>query len=182
MLIIQKITGGENNRMKKRVTITFIAAMVMAVGLTACQKADDGKGTIPDAKQKGTEKEIVPDEELDSDEGLASNEELDSDEGLDVVEPDPADDDWYMKGNIYTDENGNRVEVFFDDYGMIEIAVNGLSLYYTAVDKVQIENNWRGYPCDDGTWIVYYPGEPAHLEISDGEYAGLYEAGGDKVK
>lgn len=35
---------------------------------------------------------------------------------------------------------------------------------------------------DDGTMIIYYPGEPAHLEISDGDYAGLYEAGGDKMR
>lgn len=30
--------------------------------------------------------------------------------------------------------------------------------------------------------IVYYPGDPAHLEICDGDYAGLYEADSDKVK
>lgn len=65
---------------------------------------------------------------------------------------------------------------------MIEFAVNGLSLYYTTVDNFQFENNWRIYACDDGTTISYYPGEPAHLEICDGDYAGLYEAGGDKVK
>ena len=105
-----------------------------------------------------------------------------SGEDLDVVVPDPADDDWYMKGNVYTDTNGNRLEVFFNDEGMIEFAVNGLSLYYTTVNNFQSENNWRIYACDDGTTIVYYPGEPAHLEICDGDYAGLYEAGGDKVK
>lgn len=105
-----------------------------------------------------------------------------SGEDLDVAVPDSADDDWYMKGNVYTNTNGNRLEVFFDDEGMIEFAVNGLSLYYTTVDNFQFENNWRIYACDDGTTIVYYPGEPAHLEICDGDHAGLYEAGGDKVK
>ncbi len=101
---------------------------------------------------------------------------------LDVVKPDPADDNWYMKGSIYTDDKGNRLEVFFNDYGTLEFAVNGLSLYYTTADNFEYENNWRVYTCDDGTMIVYYPGEPAHIEIYDGDYAGLYEAGGDKVK
>lgn len=103
-------------------------------------------------------------------------------EDLDVVEPDAADDDWYRKGNVYTGDNGHRLEVFFDDEGMLEFAVDGLSLYYTTVDQYQQENNWKIYTCDDGTVIVYYPGEPAHLEISDGDYAGLYQEGGDKVK
>lgn len=103
-------------------------------------------------------------------------------EDLDVIEPDAADDDWYRKGNVYTGDNGHRLEVFFDDEGMLEFAVDGLSLYYTTVDHYQRENNWRIYTCDDGTAIVYYPGEPAHLEISDGDYAGLYQEGGDKVK
>ena len=101
---------------------------------------------------------------------------------LDVIEPDPADDNWYMKGSIYTDDKGNQLEVFFNDHGTLEFAVNGLSAYFTTVDNFEYENNWRVYTCDDGTMIVYYPGEPAHIEIYDGDYAGLYEAGGDKVK
>lgn len=32
------------------------------------------------------------------------------------------------------------------------------------------------------TMIGYFPGEPAHIEICDGDYAGLYEEGGDKAK
>lgn len=102
-------------------------------------------------------------------------------EDLDVVEPDAADDKWYMAGTVYTDDTGRRLEVFFDDVGMLEFSVDGLSLYYTSADGFQQENNWKVYTCDDGTMIIYYPGNPAHLEISDGEYAGLYEAGG-KVK
>ena len=101
---------------------------------------------------------------------------------LDVVVPDAADDDWYMKGNIYTDDEGNRLEVFFNDHGTLEFAVNGLSMYITTVDNFQQENNWKVYTCDDGTIIGYFPGEPAHIEICDGDYAGLYEAGGDKVR
>ncbi|MDE7284528.1 MAG: hypothetical protein K2N85_13250 [Lachnospiraceae bacterium] len=103
-----------------------------------------------------------------------------SGEDLDVIAPDPADDDWYKKGNIYTDESGRRLEVFFNDEGMIEFAIDGLSVYFTTVGTCQFENNWRIYTCDDGTMIVYYPGEPAHIEISDGDYAGLYEEGSDK--
>lgn len=94
---------------------------------------------------------------------------------LDHIEPDPADDNWYMKGSIYKDSEGRRLEVFFDDEGMLEFAVDGLSLYYSSVDRVEFENNWRIYRCDDGIMIIYYPGEPAHIEISDGDYAGLYE-------
>ena len=105
-----------------------------------------------------------------------------SGEDLDVIEPGADDETWYMTGNVYTDDTGRSLEVFFDDYGTLEFAVDGLSLYYTSIDKCQQENNWKIYACDDGTTIVYYPGDPAHLEISDGEYAGLYEAGGDKVE
>lgn len=94
---------------------------------------------------------------------------------LDVIRPDPADDKWYMEGNVYRNENGDSLEAFFDDYGMLGFSVNGLSLYYTTVDGFVEENDWKVYTCDDGTMIVFYPGEPAHLEISDGEYAGLYE-------
>ena len=99
-----------------------------------------------------------------------------SGEDLDVVVPNAADDDWYMKKNIYTDDKGNRLEVFFNDYGTLEFAVNGLSLYITTVDNFQQENNWKIYTCDDGTMIGYFPGEPAHLEICDGDYAGLYKS------
>lgn len=99
-------------------------------------------------------------------------------EDLDVVEPDAADDKWYMQGNVYTDDNGRRLEVYYDDEGMLEFAIDGLSMYYTTVDNYQLENDWRIYTCDDGTVIIYYPGTPAHLEISDGEYAGLYQADG----
>lgn len=114
--------------------------------------------------------------------GEASNktEMAASGEDLDVVVPSAADDNWYMKGNIYTDDKGNQLEVLFDDYGMIEFAVNGLSMYYTTADNFQQENNWKVYTCDDSTMIIFYPGEPAHLEICDGDYAGFYVEGGDK--
>lgn len=105
-----------------------------------------------------------------------------SGEDLDVVEPNAADDDRYRRGDIYTDENGRRLEVFYNDDGMLEFAVDGLSMYYTVADDYQSENDWRIYTCDDGTVVIYYPGTPAHLEISDGEYAGIYEAGGSKVE
>lgn len=97
--------------------------------------------------------------------------------GLDVVVLNPEDDTWYMKGNVYTDDQGNQLEVFFNDYGTLEFAVNGLSLYFTTVDNFQQENNWKVYTCDDRTMIGYFPGEPAHIEICDGDYAGLYEEG-----
>ncbi len=107
--------------------------------------------------------------------------EASSGEDLDVVVPDSVDDDWYKKGNVYTDDNGRRLEVFFNDEGMIEFAIDGLSVYFTSVGTCQLENNWRIYTCDDGTMIVYYPGDPAHIEISGGDYEGLFEESGDKV-
>lgn len=134
-------------------------------------KADEQKGSNQTANAQPTEKQPAV-QGVDTDAG----------EDLDVVKPDPADDNWYKSGKVYTDDKGRRLEVFFDDDGMIEFAVDGLSLYFTSTDRFQLENNWRIYTCDDGTTIIYYPGEPAHLEISDGDYAGIYEAGGDKVK
>ncbi|MBD5522398.1 MAG: hypothetical protein HDR03_14435 [Lachnospiraceae bacterium] len=138
-------------------------------------KQDNSGGTDETAQnEKNNNTENVINEENNDVENATSG------ENLDVVEPDPADDDWYMKGSIYTDDKGNRLEVFFNDHGTLEFAVNGLSAYFTTVDNFEYENNWRVYTCDDGTMIVYYPGEPAHIEIGDGDYAGLYEAGGRK--
>ncbi|MBD5443998.1 MAG: hypothetical protein HDR29_00420 [Lachnospiraceae bacterium] len=138
----------------------------------------DSSGMMDETAQneKSNNTENVLNEEQNATEDSASGDDLD------VIEPDPADDNWYMKGNIYTDDKGNQLEVLFNDYGTLEFAVNGLSVYFTTADNFEYENNWRVYTCDDGTMIVYYPGEPAHIEIYDGDYAGLYEAGGDKVK
>lgn len=136
------------------------------------EKHNDTEKTL-DEKRGDMEKAL--DEEHNNTEKATSGEDLD------VVVPNPADDDWYTKGSIYTDDKGNRLEVFFNDYGTLEFAVNGLSMYTTTVDNFQQENNWKVYTCDDGTMIGYFPGEPAHIEIGDGDYAGLYEAGGDKM-
>ncbi len=192
--------------MKKRVRYMMVAFMVMTMvcGLNGCGSIDDNGDTEQFAT--GVEDERIVDEVEDEqfaaevadkqiveqessggmdetvlDENRNNTEKASSGEDLDVVVPNPADDDWYMKGNIYTDDKGNRLEVFFNDYGTLEFAVNGLSMYITTVDNFQQENNWKIYTCDDGTMIGYFPGEPAHLEICDGDYAGLYEAGGDKV-
>ena len=174
--------------MKKQVrylTGAFMAT-IMLYGLSGCSEInvnDDAGQTITEVESKESVTEVIIDktEQADSIEKGKETEQASSGEDLDVVVPNAADDDWYMKGNIYTDEKGNRLEVFFNDYGILEFAVNGLSLYFTTVDSFQQENNWKVYTCDDGTMIGYFPGEPAHLEISDGDYAGIYEAGGDKM-
>lgn len=123
------------------------------------------------------EPEKQPSENLD-----VAESEMQSGEDLDATLSDTGNDDWYKEESVYTDDSGRRLEVFWDDEGMLGFAVDGLSLYFTSADSYQKENNWRIYTCDDGTSIIYYPGDPAHLEISGGEYAGMYEAGGDKVK
>ena len=175
--------------------ISIFMAVVMLCGLSGCSDIDikDSAGqTITEIEYEQITDEDKQIAELDSTDGAdetALNEKhndmetatASSGEDLDVVVPNPADDDWYMKGNIYTDDKGNRLEVFFNDYGILEFAVNGLSLYFTTVDSFQQENNWKVYTCDDGTMIGYFPGEPAHIEICDGDYAGLYEEGGDKT-
>lgn len=110
-------------------------------------------------------------------EGQNNPKSAQSGEDLDAVpEANAADDAWYKSGSVYVDENGRRLEVFFDDEGALQFAVDGLSLYNTMANDFQTENDWRIYSCDDGTTVIYYPGTPAHLEISDGEYAGIYEA------
>lgn len=135
--------------------------------------------TAMNGKHHDTEK-VLDEKHNDTKEALhedhSHTEKATSGEELDVIESNAADDDWYMKGNVYTDDKGNRLEVFFNDYGTLEFAVNGLSMYYTQVDNFEQENDWKVYTCDDGTMIIYYPGEPAHLEIADGDYAGLYES------
>lgn len=96
---------------------------------------------------------------------------------LDVVEPSTEDDDWYTRGNVYTDDKGRRLEAYFNDEGTLEFAIDGLSVYITTTSNFQRENNWLVYTCDDGTMIAYFPKNsqhPATLEITDGEYAGLY--------
>lgn len=189
------------NMRKGKAGIIFVAALAAAVCLTACQKTGEGgkedgtqseyaageggmSGNISD-KNPGTEGSSLGEnpgagddsigQDVPQTEEQSASEDENAGDDLDHIEPDPADDNWYMKGSVYKDSEGHRLEVFFDDEGMLEFAVDGLSLYYSSVDRVQFENNWRIYSCDDGTMIVYYPGEPAHLEINNGDYAGLYE-------
>lgn len=120
---------------------------------------------------KDTPKAAEVSEGQEGPKGAQSGEDLDA-----VPEINAADDTWYKSGSVYVDENGRRLEVFFDDEGALQFAVDGLSLYNTMANDFQTENDWRIYSCDDGTTVIYYPGTPAHLEISDGEYAGIYEA------
>ncbi len=162
--------GREGNITMKKNTGYVISIFMVAAMLCGMRGCSD-RSVNDDAGQAITE---IVDKEI-------TDEKASSGEDLDVVVPDPANDDWYMKGNIYTDDKGNRLEVFFNDYGTLEFAVNGLSMYITTVDNFQQENNWKIYTCDDGTMIGYFPGEPAHIEICDGDYAGLYEEGGDKT-
>lgn len=187
--------------MKKHVKymVVVIMAVVMVCGLNACSSIEDNEDTeqiITEVENEqtiagtedgqyiaeGEEKQIV-EQDSSSETGKtetvlngedSNTEKATSGEDLDVVLPNAADDDWYMKGSIYKDDKGNRLEVFFNDHGTLEFAVNGISMYFTQIDNFEQENNWKIYTCDDGTMVAYYPGEPAHLEISDGEYAGLY--------
>ena len=181
-----------SNMRKGKTGIVLIAALAAAVSLTACQKPEDSgsgngqEGTgqfaengggsyessdIAAASGDGTSKEDAQNEGGNAGENVpqtdGQNASVDEGAGndLDHIEPDPADDDWYKKGSIYKDSDGHSLEVFFNDEGMLEFAVDGLSLYFTSVDSVQFENNWRIYSCDDETMIVYYPGAPAHIEI-----------------
>ena len=175
--------------MKKnaRYLMEALMAAVMLCGVNGCSSINSSED-IGQSVTGVENKQIIEQDNFSETEETALNEEYiytekaTSGEDLDVVEPNAADDDWYMKGNIYTDDKGNRLEVFFNDYGVLEFAVNGLSMYFTRVDNFQQENNWKVYTCDDDTMIGYYPGEPAHLEICDGDYAGIYEAGGDKMR
>lgn len=156
----------------KKITIIFMAAAILFT-LIGCRQQEVYNETV-DPQEIIETAEVPEDQPANTDE---SQEQEDSWEGhLDVITPDPADDTWYMNGSIYKGDNGHEVEVFFDDEGMLQFAVDGLTLYFTSADNFQFENNWRIYTCDDGTMIVYYPGDPAHLEISAGDYAGLYEA------
>ena len=163
---------------------------------------DIGQGVIEAEDKKNTEQdsfseteEITPNEEHNDTEKAASDGNSDTAKPntaepntaesntmeLDVAEPNAADDDWYMRENIFIDDKGNRLEVSFDDYGMLYFAVNGLTLYSAETDNFQQENNWRVYTCDDDTtMIIYYPDEPARLEITNGDYAGLYEISAEK--
>ena len=101
---------------------------------------DIGQGVIEAEDKKNTEQdsfseteEITPNEEHNDTEKAASDGNSDTAEPntakpntakpntveLDVVEPNAADDDWYMRENIFIDDKGNRLEVSFDDYGML---------------------------------------------------------------
>ena len=190
--------------MIKNVRYLTGAFMVTAMlcGLYGCSSIDGsediGQGVIEAEDKKNTEQnsfseteEITPNEEHNDTEKAASDGNSDTAEPntakpntveLDVVEPNAADDDWYMRENIFIDDKGNRLEVSFDDYGMLYFAVNGLTLYSAEADNFQQENNWRVYTCDDDTtMIIYYPDEPARLEITNGDYAGLYEISAEKI-
>lgn len=147
---------------KARDLINALMAVVILCSLSGCG-----------IQGNGDSESAAPSENLSEDEHAAPNEKPDE------AAPIAIEDDWYMKGNVYTDAKGNRLEIFFNDEGMIEFAVNGLSLYYTTTDNYQPKDNGRIYACDDGTTILLYPGEPSRLEISDGDYAGIYECDSD---
>lgn len=153
---------------------------IMLCGLNGCGSNNDVNPAAPQEQERIQSTGISETQNIVQDTSSTAS-DTSSGEDLDVTAPSTADDDWYRKGNVYTDESGHRLEVFYDDEGMLNFAVDGLSLYYTTVNNYQLENDWRIYTCDDGTTIIYYPKEPAHLEICDGDYAGIYEAGGDKV-
>ena len=180
-------------KIKRKYAISIFVAVIMLCGISGCGSSGSQEASAVEEQDinqvidtSGTQENNKTIDIIETQENSQStpSENLSaaaSGEDLDVIAPDPADDDWYMKGSIYTDESGRRLEVFFNDEGTIEFAIDGLSVYFTNVGTCQFENNWRIYTCDDGTMIVYYPGEPAHIEIYDGDYAGLYEEGGDKA-
>lgn len=105
--------------------------------------------------------------------------EEDNEESLDVILPDHAEDNWYRRELVYLDGQGRRLEMGWDDEGAIFFIIDGLTAHVAMADHFVYENNWMVYTCDDGTYIVYYPGHagvPACVEISDGEYEGLYKS------
>lgn len=159
------------NMKKVKRSIILTAALAAILGLTACRGQEAGPGE----ESMQTEQNVGEDSTAEKPEGLE-----DAGGDGDQAAPDPAEDDWYTRGIVYKNDSGNSVEVFFDDYGMLEFAVDGISMYYSSVDRVQYENNWRLYECDGDIMIIYYEGEPARLEISGGDFAGMYEAEGEK--
>lgn len=180
---------------KVKYVVFFLITAIMLCGLCGCGSSNES-GQTSDVVEVQEINQVIDKVEThesnqtnDTGESQENSQSVESEnlseaasgEDLDAVVPDPADDDWYMNGNIYTDDNGRRLEVFFNDEGMIEFAIDGLSVYFTSVETCQLENNWRIYTCDDGTMIAYYPGDPAHIEICDGDYEGLYEEDGDKI-
>lgn len=167
-----------------RNALGILMALWMACSLWACGSGGGDDLSANAAKEAETAEAETSEvkEEAAEEGGEENSQDAQSGEELDVVEPDPADDDWYRRGDVYTDDKGRTLEVFFDDGGMLQFAVDGLTLYSAQADEVQLENDWRIYTCDEGPSIVFYPGTPAHLEISDGDYAGIYEAGGGKTE
>ncbi len=190
--------------MKKNIKYTlgvFVTA-AMLCSLSGCTGDDAGQQEeimeiqeeIIDAEEFHEDGQGVNDEEMQGDEQSVSTEEVQRDgqsindgqvqagEDLDVITASPDDDEWYMRGTIYTDDKGRRLEVFFNDEGTLEFAIDGLSVHITTTSNFQQENNWKVYTCDDGVMVVYRPGDPATVEITEGDYEGIYTAGGDKVK
>lgn len=184
-----------NRKMKAKYVLGVLAAGVILGSLCGCGSGNTGQVTEIESLQEDITSDKIPEEteETDHETVEESNTEADvsqtasdtaeendldqaqEESHLDQIEPDPADDNWYMKGSVYKSDNGHYLEIFFNDEGMLEFAVDGLSQYYSYVDRVQFENNWRIYDCDDGVMIVYYPGDPAHIEIYDGDLTELYE-------
>lgn len=170
--------------MKRNVKCTLGVWAMLTMMYSLCGCGSD-TGQSANIEEKETEQSTgIGEEETEQFTGTdeETEQETQSGEDLDVVEPSTADDEWYKNGDVYTDDTGRRLEAFFDDEGMLEFAIDGLSMYYTTVDDLKQENDWKIYTCDDGTVIIYYPGTPSHIEISDGEYAGIYEAGKDKAE
>lgn len=126
--------------MKKsvRYMMVVITVAVMSCGLNGCSSRDNEntEQTVTEAVDEqiveqdsfGGKEESALNEKRNDTETVLNEEHNDiekasSGEDLDVAVPNAADDDWYVKGNIYTDDKGNRLEVFFNDYGTLEFAM-----------------------------------------------------------
>ncbi len=151
-------------RRKSEWVIVFFAVLLLCSG---CGRQEDTEGSVNKVENPVIQESVSTEAETQTADILMVK---------DAPEANAADDTWYKSGSVYVDENGHRLEVFFDDEGALQFAVDGLSLYNAMANDFQTENDWKIYTCDDGTTVIYYPGAPAHLEISDGEYAGVYES------
>lgn len=182
--------------MKRRNSKWVVVSLAVLLLCSGCGRQEDTEGPVSKVENSVIQESVstetdtqtadiptVKDAPKTTEESEGQNHPGDAQAGEDldaVPEVNAADDTWYKSGSVYVDENGRRLEVLFDDEGALQFAVDGLSLYNAMADDFQTENDWRIYTCDDGTTIIYYPGTPAHLEISDGEYAGIYESGAGK--
>lgn len=97
-------------------------------------------------------------------------------EKFETVTHDSIDSFWWENDSTFTDEKDHTVTVVYNDEGLLEFIIGNEPAYFASPEEYLSEDSQMIYTCDGGTNIIYHSGDPARIEIVQGEHVGVYEA------